>query len=104
MDSNNVIIEPVLTEKSNLLREGESKTYVFKVDRKANKKMVMRAVSDLFKVRPVSCRIMNVSGKVKHNRAISRNSFRRGQGRTAAWKKAMVTLDKGQTIDIFEGA
>ena len=104
MDSNEIIIEPVLTEKTNLLREGEAKTYVFKVSRKANKLMVMRAVKDLFKVRAVSCRIMNVHGKVRHNRAISRASFRRGSGRTAAWKKAMVTLDKGQTIDAFEGA
>jgi len=104
MDSDMVIIEPVLTEKANLLREGASKTYVFKVNKKANKLMVMRAVKDLFKVRPVSCRIINVHGKVRHNRAISRASFRRGQGRTAAWKKAMVTLEKGQSIDAFEGA
>ena len=104
MDSNEIIIEPVLTEKTNFLREGDAKTYVFKVAKKANKLMVMRAVSDLFNVRPVSCRIMNVRGKVRHNRAISRNSFRRGLGRTAAWKKAMVTLDKGQSIDAFEGA
>ena len=104
MDSDQIIIEPVLTEKSNLLREGEKKTYVFKVNKKANKLMVMRAVTELFKVRPVSCRIMNVRGKVRNNRAISRTSFRRGQGRTAAWKKAMITLDKGQSIDTFEGA
>ncbi|MCG8454227.1 MAG: 50S ribosomal protein L23 [Spirochaetales bacterium] len=104
MDSNEIIIEPVLTEKTNLLREGEGKTYVFKVSKKANKIMVMRAVSDLFKVRPVGCRIINVRGKVRHNRAISKNSFRRGLGRTAAWKKAMVTLEKGQSIDAFEGA
>ena len=83
MDSNEIIIEPVLTEKTNLLREGEAKTYVFKVSRRANKLMVMRAVKDLFKVRPVSCRIMNVRGKVRHNRAVSRASFRRGSGRTA---------------------
>ncbi len=104
MDSDQVIIEPVLTEKSNLLREGEKKTYVFKVDKKANKLMVMKAVKDMFNVRPVSCRIINVHGKVRNNKAISRASFRRGQGRTAAWKKAMITLDKGQTIDAFEGA
>ena len=104
MDSRDIIIEPVLTEKSNLLREGEAKTYVFKVAKKANKIMVMRAVKDLFNVRPTDCRIINVRGKARHNRAISRNSFRRGMGRTASWKKAMVTLDKGQSIDVFEGA
>jgi len=104
MNSDLIIIEPVLTEKTNVLREGESKTYVFKVHKKANKLMVMRAVVNLFKVRPVSCRIINVRGKTCHNRAISRASFRRGLGRTAAWKKAMVTLEKGQSIDAFEGA
>ena len=103
MDSKEIIIEPVLTEKSNLLREGEAKTYVFKVARKANKIMVMRAVKELFDVRSIGCRIINVHGKIRHNRAISRKSFRRGFGRTTAWKKAMVTLEKGQTIDVFEG-
>lgn len=104
MDAHRIIIEPVLTEKSNLLREGEYKTYVFKVEKNANKIMVMKAVKDLFNVNPVSCRMMNVRGKSRHNRAVSLKSFRRGLGRTAAWKKAMVTLDKGQSIDAFEGA
>ncbi len=104
MEARDIIIEPVLTEKSNMMREGEVKTYVFKVAKNANKIMVMRAVKDLFDVKPTDCRIINVHSKVRHNRAVSRNSFRRGFGRTAAWKKAMVTLDKGQTIDVFEGA
>lgn len=104
MDSNEIILEPVLTEKTNLLREGKKKTYVFKVDKRANKIMVMNAVKDIFSVQPVSCRIINVRGKVRPNRAISRESFRRGLGRTAAWKKAIVTLSQGQKIDAFEGA
>jgi large subunit ribosomal protein L23 len=104
MDAGQIIIEPVLTEKSNLLREGDVRTYVFKVSKKANKIMVMNAVKDLFNVRPVSCRIINVRGKKRHNMAVSRKSFRRGYGRTAAWKKAMITLEKGQNIEIFEGA
>lgn len=103
MDSNEVIIEPVLTEKTNFQREGEIKTYVFKVNRKANKSMVIQAVDGLFKVRPRTCRIMNVRGKTRNNRAISRTTFRRGRGRASAWKKAIVTLQKGQTIDAFEG-
>jgi len=104
MNSDLIIIEPVLTEKTNFLREQDAKTYVFKVHRKANKLMVIRAVDSLYNVRPVSCRIINVRGKTRHNRAVSRASFRRGLGRTAAWKKAMVTLEKGQSIDAFEGA
>ena len=104
MDANAIIIEPVLTEKSNLLREGETKTYAFKVHKDANKIMVMQAVKDLFDVRPVSCRIQNVRGKKMANRAISRASYKRGYGRKAAWKKALVTLAAGQKIDVFEGA
>ncbi len=104
MDARNVVIEPVLTEKSNLLREGDVKTYVFKVADNANKIMVMQAVKQLFNVKPVSCRIINVHGKIRNNRAISRSSFRRGKGHTSAWKKAMVTLEKNQRIEVFEGA
>ncbi len=103
MDSYKVIIEPVLTEKSNILREGESKKYVFKVDKKANKIQVMSAVKDLFSVNPVSCNIVNVSGKKKANVPVSANSFKRGFGRTASWKKAIVTLAAGEKIDAFEG-
>lgn len=103
MESRDIIIEPVLTEKSNLQSLGENKTYAFKVAKKANKIMILHAVKELFGVQPVSCRVINVRGKLRHNKAISRNSFRRGFGRTAAWKKAMVTLAKGQSIDAFEG-
>lgn len=103
MNANEIIIEPVLTEKTNLQREGEIKTYVFKVSRRANKSMVMRAVRGLFNVSPRSCRIINVRGKALNNRAISRTTFRRGRGFTSAWKKAIVTLQRGQTIDVFEG-
>lgn len=103
MNSNEIIIEPVLTEKTNLQREGDIKTYVFKVSRKANKLMVMQALDGLFKVQSTACRIMNVRGKARNNRVISRTTFRRGRGRTSSWKKAIVTLRKGQTIDAFEG-
>lgn len=104
MKMNDVILAPVLSEKTNVLREADPKVYVFKVARKANKIMVMQAVHNMFKVNPVACRIINVRGKVRNNRAISKNSFRRGKGQSAAWKKAMVTLNKGQKIEIFEGA
>ena len=104
MDAIDIIIEPVLTEKSNLQRQGDVKTYAFKVVKKANKIMVLNAVKELFNVDPERCRIINVHGKRRNNRAISRGSFRRGYGRTAAWKKAMVTLKKGQSINVFESA
>jgi len=50
----------------------------------------------LFSVHPVSCNIMNVKGKPKRGRAQA--------GYTASWKKAIVTLEKGEKISIFEGA
>ncbi|OQX30092.1 MAG: 50S ribosomal protein L23 [Spirochaeta sp. LUC14_002_19_P3] len=103
MDAREIILEPVVTEKSNLLREGDVKTYVFKVDRKANKIMVKQAVRQLYKVQPRHCRIINVHSKKRSNKIISRSSFRRGIGSTPAWKKAMVTLEKNQSIDAFEG-
>jgi len=94
MRADAVIIAPVLTEKANEMRE--SSTYVFRVDPRANKLQVKYAISELFDVEPVDCRVMNVKRKPKRQR------FQRGY--TAGWKKAVVTLKPGQTIEIFEGA
>jgi len=104
MDATQIILEPVLTEKTNLLKEETAKKYVFKVHKKANKIQVSKAVEDLFSVKPVSCNIINVQGKKKANRPVSAKSFKRGFGKTASWKKAVVTLAPGQSIDILEGA
>ena len=62
----NVLIEPVLSEKANLLREQGK--YVFKVDPKANKTQIKEAVRRLFNVHPVSCTVMVVGGKPKRQR------------------------------------
>jgi large subunit ribosomal protein L23 len=88
-----ILIEPVLSEKSNLLRE-EGK-YVFKVDLRANKTQIMEAVRRLFNVHPKACNIMVVGGKPKRQRYKS--------GYTSNWKKAIVTLPKDEKITIFEG-
>ncbi|MBN2657926.1 MAG: 50S ribosomal protein L23 [Spirochaetales bacterium] len=104
MKADQIIIEPILTEKSNIMREEECKKYVFKVDKRANKIQVMRAVKELFSVKPVSCNIVNVSGKRKAILPVSASTYRRGYGRTASWKKAIVTLASGEKIDKFEGA
>jgi len=94
MEYESILIEPVLSEKSNLMRE--TGQYVFKVDPRADKLMIMEAVRRLFKVNPLSCRVMNVSSKPKRLRGRA--------GRTAEWKKAIVKLPKGETIRVFEGA
>ncbi|GMO47546.1 MAG: 50S ribosomal protein L23 [Termitinemataceae bacterium] len=88
-----VLIEPILSEKSNILRE--SNKYVFKVDPRANKAQIREAVSKLFNVHAKTCTTMNVAGKPKRQRAI--------KGLTPGWKKAIVTLAKGEKIALFEG-
>ena len=88
-----ILIEPVLSEKANQLRE-EGK-YVFKVDPKATKIQIKEAVRKLFNVNPVSCNVMVVGGKPKRLR------YRKGY--TSSWKKAIVRLSKGEKIPIFEG-
>lgn len=93
MKRQDIIINPIITEKSTRLQE-EGK-YCFRVDRRANKKEVMRAVREIFDVEPVACTIMNVKGKPKR--------VRYQPGYTASWKKAVVTLKEGQTIELFEG-
>lgn len=88
-----ILIEPVLSEKATLLRE-EGK-YVFKVAPSASKTEIMEAVRKLFGVKVVSCTTVNVRGKLKR--------IRTRAGRTSDWKKAIVRLAPGETIKVFEG-
>ena len=100
MDTDSIIIEPVLTEKTNLMREGDIRKYVFKVHPRANKYQIMKAVHELFSVSPQNCRVITVKPKPRASR--SRSGSR--SGRTASWKKAIVTLRTGEKIDVFEGS
>ena len=88
-----VLIEPVLSEKANGLRE-EGK-YVFKVDPSATKIQIKEAVRKLFNVHPISCTVMVVGGKPKR--------LRNRAGYTSTWKKAIVRLPKDEKISLFEG-
>ncbi len=99
MRADQVIIEPVLTEKSNSMRETEVKKYAFKVNPRANKIQIMQAVEQLFSVKPVSCNVVNVKGKPKFTR--TKSGMRAGN--TGPWKKAIVTLAKGDAIDAIDG-
>ncbi|POQ98759.1 50S ribosomal protein L23 [Alkalispirochaeta sphaeroplastigenens] len=94
MNPEQIILEPILTEKTNGMREDG--VYAFRVDQRANKVQVKGAVSALFGVHAQECRIINVKGKPKRTRS--------AKGRTSSWKKAVVTLAKGERISIFEGA
>jgi len=88
-----ILIEPVLSEKTNILRE-EGK-YVFRVDPRATKIQIKEAVRRLYNVHPVSCTVMVVGGKPKR--------LRNKPGYTSSWKKAIVRLSKDEKIGIFEG-
>jgi large subunit ribosomal protein L23 len=93
MNYEQILIEPVLSEKTNILREQGK--YVFKVDSRATKIQIKEAVRRLYKVNPVSCNIMVVGGKPKR--------LRSRPGYTSSWKKAIVRLSKDEKISIFEG-
>jgi len=94
MNADQIIIEPLLTEKTNLDREAGK--YAFRVDPRANKIEIMRAVNELFDVHATSCNVLVIKGKPKR--------VRYQRGKTSSWKKAIVTLAEGEKIGIFEGA
>jgi len=86
-----IIIAPVITEKSgNLAQDG--KTYVFKVDASANKIQIKQAIESLFGVKVKSVNTLNTKAKDKR--------VGRYTGKTKTYKKAIVTLVDGQTIEM----
>lgn len=86
-----IIRNPLITEKGAIMQADNNK-YVFKVATDANKKEIKRAVEEIYDVKVTKVNVMNISGKLKRVRA--------QYGRTACWKKAIVTLKPGNTIDL----
>jgi large subunit ribosomal protein L23 len=95
MNQYDVIVRPIVTEKSSLLKEGGNQ-YVFEVARTANKIEITRAVEQLFKVKVVSVRVMNMVGK---ERRLGKHT-----GKKPDWRKAVVKLSPKDKISFFEGA
>ncbi len=93
-----IIIRPVITEKSNRLMEDHNK-YTFEVALDASKSEIKNAVQELFGVRVKKVNTMIV--KPKKKRVMGR--FRQ-YGRTKKWKKAIVTLEPGDSIDLLNFA
>ena len=93
-DPYSVLRRPLITEKSNLMKE-EFNQIAFEVDRRANKIEIKEAVKKLFNVNVIKVRTFTVLGK--------RKRVGRTEGRTSSWKKAIVTLKEGERIDFFEG-
>lgn len=89
-----VVIRPLITEKATHLRD-EANQYVFQVSCRASKIEIKRAVEDLFDVTVEYVRTSSVHGKVKQ--------LGRFRGKRPDWKKAVVALREGDTIEFFEG-
>jgi len=92
MDHSQVIVRPVVSEKSYVL--AETGKYTFRVHPDAHKTQIRQAVEALFDVHVVEVRTISVKSKPKRRGTIS--------GRTRSWKKAIVQVRAGETIQIFQ--
>jgi large subunit ribosomal protein L23 len=90
-DARQVILRPIISEKSyDLINDGR---YSFEVAKEANKAEIRDAVEQIFDVRVLKVNTLRVSGKPKR--------VRYAKGYSRSWKKAIVTLASGDTIEAF---
>lgn len=93
MEARDILIRPIVTEKSTALMEQGK--YTFRVPLAATKIQIRQAVEQIFKVKVQAVNTMCYEGKLKR--------MGRTQGRRSDWKKAVVTLKPGEAIELFEG-
>ncbi len=92
-----IIIKPIVTEKQTAITEKFPNRYGFCVSPDANKLEIKKAVEEMYGVHVADVNTMNYSGKNKSRYTKSGLI----QGKTSAFKKAIVTLNEGETIDFF---
>ncbi len=92
MSARDIIIRPVVTEKT--MKLADENKITFEVSKNANKISVAQAINEIYGIKPEKINIVNVHPKKKR--------MGRFVGKTNAVKKAIVTLPEGQTIDIFD--
>ncbi|MDP2984785.1 MAG: 50S ribosomal protein L23 [Candidatus Latescibacter sp.] len=90
----NIIRKPVITEKATHLKEKSNK-YVFEVERNCNKIEIKKAIEEIFKVT-----VKDVHTYITHGKIRTRGRFK---GRRPDWKRAVVLLKEGESIEFFEG-
>lgn len=90
----NVILKPLISEKSMGLTKGNF--YSFLVDRDADKNMIRKVVEEKFDVNVLQVKTINIKGKIKQQRT------RKGHFQTSSFRKAVIQLKKGQKIALFE--
>ena len=96
MRADDIIKRPlILTEKGNSLRDAHNQ-YLFEVARGANKTQIRGAIEKLWKVSVLKVHTLNVRGRMRR--------MGRGHAKTQNWKKAIVSLKAGDSIDFFEGS
>jgi large subunit ribosomal protein L23 len=94
MISHEIIIRPLITEKTSIQKELNNQLS-FEVDRRANRVEIKQAIQSIFNVRVAAVKTMQVTGKIKRRGRIT--------GKRRDWKKAIVKLMPGERIDFFEG-
>jgi len=88
-----VLVSPLISEKATMVNKLNQ--YIFAVDYNANKSEIKKAVEVVYGVKPISVNTIKLKGKVVR--------FGRTVGKRKKWKKAMITLPKGKSIEIYEG-
>ena len=94
MISHEIVIRPLITEKTGIQKELNNQL-TFEVDRRANRIEIKQAIESIFNVRVAAVKTMQVKGKTKQRGRIT--------GKRRDWKKAIVKLMPGERIDFFEG-
>ena len=98
----NLIIKPILTEKMAIMQERENK-YAFIVEKGANKIQIKYAIEKKFDVVVSKVATMNIDGKLKQMTTKSNGRTIRTQGRRSSYKKTIITLQDGYSIDFVSG-
>lgn len=88
-----VLFYPQISEKATYL--GEENKYVFIVSKDANKTQIKQAIKDVYGIKPLSVNTIKVAGKARR--------YGKVQGKTVGYKKAIVALPEGETIQIYDG-
>ena len=97
-----ILIKPVLTEKMAIMQERENK-YAFIVRKSANKIQIKQAIENKFDVKVLKIATMNFDGKIKQMTTKSNGRTIRTEGKKASFKKTIVTLVEGESIDFING-
>ena len=97
-----IILRPILSEKGTMLGETLNK-YVFQVEKQCNKLEIKEAIEEKFNVKIIKVSTMNLKGKNKNMTIKSNGHTIRTRGNQSSWKKAIVTLEEGSSIDMLGG-